>query len=350
MRKSTFNACAMACGLILVGGGGHAADPERPIRVGMIGLDTSHVITFTRIINDPDATGDLSDIQIVAAYPGGSPTFPLSRDRVDGFTKQLAESGIEIVDSIPELLDRVDVVMLESVDGSQHLEQVVPVFESGKRVFIDKPFAASLIDALAIYELGQRHSAEYFSSSPKRFSRDLTKLLDGGALGEITGCDVYGTTQSVPNHPDLFWYGVHGSEILFTVLGPGCVSVSAQQTEFSEAVTGRWAGGRIGRFRGIREAGGKTGFGATVFGTERIVHTGVGSDKDGLMVAIARFFKTGDAPVAPDLTVELFAFMEAAEESKRRGGVPVDVDDVLQTARAAALEKIARIERSGPQE
>lgn len=344
MRRVTIPTCAIVWGLALVAGVCRADETKQPIRVGMIGLDTSHVITFTKIINDPEATGELAEIEIVAAYPGGSPTFPLSRDRVDGFTRQLDEMGIEIVDSIPELLDRVDVVMLESVDGSQHLEHVVPVFKSGKRVFIDKPFAASLVDAVAIYQLGQTYSAEYFSSSPKRYSRDLIKLTDNESIGAITGCDVYGTSQSVPNHPDLFWYGVHGSEMLFTVLGPGCVSVTALQTELTEAVTGRWDDGRIGRFRGIREAGGKGGFGVTVFGTDGIAHSGIGSDKDGLLVEIARFFRTGEAPVPPEVTIELFAFMEAAEESKRRGGTPVAVEEVTATARAAAVDRIEALE------
>jgi predicted dehydrogenase len=341
MTRTTFwnHLYGCVCTLILAGLG-YADESETPIRIGMIGLDTSHVITFGKIINDPQAAGDLADIKIVAAYPGGSPTFPLSRDRVEGFTKQVREMGIEIVGSIPHLLERVDVVMLESVDGSQHLEQVKPVFAAGKRVFIDKPFAASLVDAVAIHQLGRRHSAEYFSSSPKRFSRDLVALVEQKSVGKVVGCDVYGTSKSVPNHPDLFWYGVHGSEMLFTALGPGCASVTAQQTSLSEQVAGRWHDGRIGTFRGIREAGGKSGFGATVFGTKRISHAAIGSDKDGLMIEIARFFKTGKAPVPPEVTVELFAFMEAAEESKRQGGKPVAIEDVLTAARTAALAKL----------
>ena len=320
-----------------------ADEPPKPLRIGMIGLDTSHVISFTKIINDPRATGDLADVQVVAAWPGGSPTFPLSHSRVEGFTKQVREMEIEVVDSIPQLLEQVDVVMLESVDGSQHLEQVKPVFAAGKRVFIDKPFAASLVDAVAIDELAKLHNTEYFSSSPKRFSRDLARLVDQQFVGEITGCDVYGTSKSVPNHPDLFWYGVHGSEMLFTALGPGCVSVTARQTPFTEHVTGVWQDNRIGTFRGIREAGGKTGFGATVFGTRRIAQASVGSDKDGLMIEIARFFKTGKSPVPPEVTVEIFAFMEAAEESKRQGGKPVTIETVLQRARAAARQRIGEL-------
>ena len=327
-------------GLLVCTSAGLAGDAQQPIRIGMIGLDTSHVISFTKIINDPQATGDLADVRVVAAYRGGSPTFPLSRDRVQGFTERMQQMGIEIVGSIPELLSRVDVIMLESVDGSQHLEQIRPVFASGKRVFVDKPFAASLVDAVAIHELAKRHSAQYFASSPKRYSRDLTGLIAQHASGRITGCDVYGTSQSVPNHPDLYWYGVHGSEMLFTVLGTGCQSVTAHQTKGTEHVTGKWSDGRIGTFRGIREDGGRGGFGVTVFGTNRIGHTSIGSDKDGLLMHVARFFKTGKSPVPPEVTLEVFAFLEAAEQSKRQAGKSVRLDTVLRSARVAALQKL----------
>ena len=337
-----FRVC-MSClaGLLAITNLCTAAEPKTPLRIGMIGLDTSHVISFTKIINDPQAMGDLADMQVVAAYPGGSPSFPLSRDRVAGFTAQMREMRVAIVDSIPQLLDRVDVIMLESVDGSQHLQQIKPVFASGKRVFVDKPFAASLIDAVAIHELGTRHAAQYFASSPKRYSRDLTTLVAEHSGGRITGCDVYGTSQSVPNHPDLFWYGVHGSEMLFSILGTGCRSVTARQTAGTEHVRGIWSDGRVGTFRGIREQGGRGGFGATVFGTTRIAHASIGSDKQGLMIQVARFFKTGKPPVPPQTTLEVFAFLEAAEQSKRQGGKSILLESVLKSARIAALKKLA---------
>ena len=317
------------------------ADPQGPLRVGMIGLDTSHVISFTKIINDPQAAGDLADIEIVAAYPGGSPSFPPSRDRVEGFTKQVAAMGIEIVDSIPALLSRVDVVMLESVDGSQHLDQVRPVFEAKKRVFIDKPFTASLVDAIAIAELSKRHAVPFFSASGKRYQQELTAPLDASQLGKILGCDVYGTSKSVPNHPDLFWYGIHGCEVLYTVLGTGCVTVTAHQTPTAEQVCGIWKDGQVGTFRGIREGGGRNGFGMTVFSEKKIIQSGVGSDKKALLQEMARFFKTGKPPLLPATTVEIIAFMEAGETSKRLGGKPVQMSAVMKKARLEALKKIA---------
>lgn len=323
---------------------------DKLIRVGLIGLDTSHVISFTKMINDPKAEGDLAEVHIVAAFPGGSPSFPLSRDRVAGFTDQVREMGIEICDSIPDLLNKVDAVMLESVDGSQHLEQVQQVFAAGKPVFIDKPFTASLSDAIAILRLSQKYRVPFFSCSSKRYSRDLISLIDEKKTGTISGCDVYGTSKSVPNHPDLFWYGIHGCEMLFTIMGPGCLSVTARQTQAYEQVAGIWEGGRVGTFRGIREKGGRSGFGATVFGSKRILHQPVGGDKEGLMNEIARFFKTGKAPIKPEVTIEIIAFLEAAEESKRRGGIPVSIDSVMKKASQAAELSISRTNRENQYE
>src|SRR5689334_6028331 len=72
------------------------------IRAGIIGLDTSHCLAFTKTFNNPDGKGDIAGVRIVAAFPGGSPDIPSSRDRIEQFTKQVRGMGVEIVGSIPE--------------------------------------------------------------------------------------------------------------------------------------------------------------------------------------------------------------------------------------------------------
>lgn len=311
-----------------------AGEPERPvIRAGMIGLDTSHVIVFTKALNDPGNTGDFAGVKIVAAYPGGNAEFPLSRDRVKGFTKQVSDAGVEIVNSIDELLTKVDVVLLESVDGSQHLAQIEPVFKAGKPVFIDKPLAHNLRDALRIQALGKKYGTPWFSSSSLRFQQKLVDLLHSEQLGEIVGCDAFSQSRAGIGHDDLAWYGVHGVEILYTVMGTGCISVTRVQTDKSEQVTGTWSNGRIGTYRGIREHTHQTGFGAAVFGKKSIQQVSMPSDYSGLLVEIAKFCKTKQPPVSEETTIEMFAFIAAADESKRQGGVPVTLESVIAKAR-----------------
>src|SRR6056300_730101 len=122
------------------------------IRVGIIGLDTGHVIAFTKTMNDENAEGVLKKCRVVAAYPKGSPDIESSVSRVPKYTEEIQKFGVEIVDSIPTLLEKVDAVMLETNDGRPHLEQVIPVLKAGKRVFIDKPIAGSLTDSILIFK------------------------------------------------------------------------------------------------------------------------------------------------------------------------------------------------------
>lgn len=304
---------------------------DEAIRAGIIGCDTSHAVAFTKFINAADATGPRGRVQVVAAYPGGSDDIPSSRDRVDGFVKQLREMDVEIVDSIDALLAKVDVVLLESVDGRKHLEQVEPVFAAKKRVFIDKPLAGNLADAMRIVELAKQHDAEWFTSSSLRFGRPATELATKESLGEITGCDVYAPCNLEPHHVDLYWYGVHGVETLFTIMGPGCERVSRVHTEGTDVAVGVWKDGRIGVFRGIRA--GKQDYGATAFGTKGIASSSGAPDGYGPLVEeICEFFVSGKAPVDPEITLEIFAFMTAADDSKRLDGASVRLDETLKKA------------------
>jgi len=328
--------------LIVANGHSVLGDDSLQIRAGMIGLDTSHVPAFARAINNPDARGDLSSIKVVAGYPGGT-DFPASANRVAGFTQQLRDMDIEIVETIPELLEKVDVVLLESVDGRIHWEEAKQVILAGKPLFIDKPLAGSLADAVAIIELAKKHNVPCFSSSSLRYADSVQAVVHNKQIGDVLGCATWGPCSIQQTIPDLFFYGVHGVEGLFTIMGPGCQTVSRVQTDDLELVTGVWKDGRIGTYRGIRA--GKASFGAIVFGREEIIRVERSGGYAPLLDRVATFFKTGKSPVAATETLEVFAFMEAADESKRQGGGPVSIESVLDKARAEAKRKMAEIGR-----
>ncbi len=304
-----------------------------PLRAGIIGLDTSHVTAFTQLLNAPQPRAELAGIRVVAGYPGGSPDIPSSHDRVAGYTKELHDMyGVEIVDSIDEQLKKVDVVLLESVDGRPHLAQARAVFRARKPVFIDKPVAGTLADAIAIYELARESGTPCFSSSSLRLSPGIAGMKNNPKVGDVIGCDAYGPCHLEEHHPDLFWYGVHGVEALYTIMGTGCQSVSRVQTVGTDLVAGIWKGGRVGTFRGLRQ--GASHYGSTVFGSKGIVAGGSDAGYEPLVVEICKFFRTGKPPVSAEQTTEIFAFMEAADESKRQGGKPVALETVMARARA----------------
>ncbi len=316
----------------------HAAD-QAQLRAGMIGLDTSHVPAFANIFNNPKATGDLAGIKVVAGFPGGT-DIPASRDRVKGFTEQLRGMGIEIVDSIPRLLEKVDAVLLESVDGRIHLQEAIPVIQAGKPLFIDKPVAGSLPDAIAIYDLAKKHNVPCFSSSSVRFSPGIQELLKNETVGTIAGAVTWGSCTYQEGTPDMFFYGIHGIEPLYALMGTGCETVTRIQTKDTDVVSGVWKDGRVGTYRGIRKN--KADFGAVAFGSKGIVQAGREGGYEELCREIGRFFKTGKAPVGAEETIEMFAFMEAADESKRQGGAPVSLAAVLAKAKSQAASKLAK--------
>jgi predicted dehydrogenase len=303
------------------------------IRVGIIGLDTSHCGAFTGVLNNPKAKGDAAGFRVVAAYPGGSPDIPASKDRIEDFTKELHDRyGVEIVGSIDELLKKVDVVLIESVDGRPHLQQLAPVLKAGKKVFIDKPIAGSLADVLRIFQLSAEYKIPLFSSSSLRFSPGIAAVRKNPKVGKVIGCDAFGPCSLERHHPDLFWYGVHGVESLYTIMGTGCKTVTRSHTKDTDFVAGVWADGRIGTFRGIRN--GKADYGATVFGSDGVVNAKGSGAYEALVVEFCKYFRTGVVPVSPEETTEMFAFMEAADESKRQNGAPVTIEAVMKAARA----------------
>ena len=313
-----------------------ADEKVKELRCGIIGLDTSHAIAFTQALNDEKAADDISHCRVIAAYPKGSPDIESSTKRVPEYTKTLQEMGVEMVDSIDELLKKVDVVLLETNDGRPHFEQVLPVLKAGKPVFIDKPIAASLSDAIAIFEASARYKVPLFSSSSLRYTKNA-QALRNGKIGDIVGCDAYSPCSLEATHPDLYWYGIHGVETLFTVMGTGCEKVTRLSTPGTDLAAGVWKDGRIGTFRGMRA--GKPGYGALAFGTTGNEQVGSYEGYRPLVVEIVKYFRTGVAPISPEETLEIYAFMEAADESKRQGGVPVTLESVMTRAREAAKAK-----------
>ena len=304
------------------------------LRLGMIGLDTSHVTAFAKLFNDTADPNHVPGGKLVAAFKGGSPDLESSASRVEGYTKQLQEKfGVKIVGSIDELCAQVDAVLLESVDGRPHLEQARPVFKARKPLFIDKPLAGSLSDAIEIFRLAREHNVPVFSSSSYRFYQSMVDLKKTD-VGSVRAAISYGPGPTEPHHPDLFWYGIHPTEALFTVLGTGCESVVRTTTEESDVVTGVWSGGRVGTLHAIKK--GPAPHKVMIFGTKAVAEQKGSGDYAPLVREIMRFFQTGVAPVSAEETLEIFAFMEAADESKRMNGQVVRIRDVMKKHGAKA--------------
>ena len=313
-----------------------AAEPK-PLRAGIIGLDTSHCGAFAKTLNATPQKPEVAGVRMVAAYPKGSPDIASSVARVPEYIEQMKKLDVEIIDTIDVLLTKVDLVFLETNDGRPHLEQYIPVAKAGKPCFIDKPIAGSLADAIAIFEVAKKHNVPVFSSSSLRFGKN-SLAVRGGSIGKVMTCETSSPASLEATHPDLFWYGIHGVESLFTVMGTGCESVTRGKTaDGMIEVTGKWSSGRTGLFREGK------GYVGKAVGEKGESPVGSYDGYDPLLFAIIEFARTGKPPVTEAETLEIYAFMEAADESKRQNGASVTLESVMTKAKAEAAKKLAEL-------
>jgi len=288
------------------------------MKIGVVGLDTSHSPMFTKMLNDSEHEYHIPGFRVIGAYPGGSEAFSLSRNRVRGYTEELRAGGVRMYDSIPGLVRDVDAVLLESVDGSQHLEQFRQM-AVGKPVFVDKPFATSTADAQAIVDLADKTGTPLMSSSSLRYAAGIADLVAEGE--KVVCCEAFGPAAILEDYPGLFWYGIHSAEMLFAFMGQGCRAARCIEFPAMDVVIGQWQDGRQGILRGTRFEKGP--FGCVVH-TDQGVRMGVAKTRPTyyslLMEQIAEFFKTGTPPIDIQETLNIIAFLQAANQSKAQGG------------------------------
>ena len=295
----------------------------KDLRIGMIGLDTSHVTAFTRILNDSSAKDHISGGKVVAAVKDSSSDIKSSYSRVEKFTNELTRKwGVKLYPNVNILCQHVDAVMIENVDGRPHLKHAIDVINAGKPLYIDKPLAGTFADCIKIYRLAKQNNVPIFSSSSLRFSKP-TLDVRAGKHGKVLHCETFSPAHIEPNHPDLFWYGIHGVESLFTVMGPGCISVKRSTTKDGKIkVSGKWNDGRIGIFRE------SNGYGGTAMCENGVHPVGKYDGYAPLVKEIIRFFISGKSPVDDRETLEIYAFMDAADKSKSANGkeIPLNLD------------------------
>ena len=318
-------------------------EKQKLTRIGIIGLDTSQVTMIISHINNIPGPGydvvqpiwdsSFEGFRVTAAYPYGSKKIESSIKQIPTYVEKMKENGVELVDSIQALLSRVDAVMLMTFDGHPRVEQAMEVIKAGKPLFINKPFAASLKDVIKIMDTAKKYNCPIFSSSPTRYLNGA-QAARNGSIGDIMGADSYSGCPLEPTHPDFYWYGIHGIEILFTMMGKDCHTVQRRHTQNTDHVVGIWDNDRIGTYRGIRK--GKVTHSGLAYGLNEILPAGSFNDVGHrpLVIDMLKFFKTGISPIEIEETLAIHVFMEAADDSKRQGGIPISMKAVLETAKS----------------
>lgn len=292
------------------------------LNIGIIGTDSSHSVAFTRLLNDPTDVNHVPGGRVVAAYPGGSQDFSLSADRVEGFMVRLEEEfGVKRMDSAEEVAASCDAILLTSADGRLHLDQFRKIASFGKPVFIDKPLTLHSEDALEIFRVAKQHKVAIMSSSALRYAEQVVGDLGSYNALPINSAAISGPLAVEPTQSYYYWYGIHSVELLYAIMGVGCLQVNVTTKEDHDLISAEWKDGRRGTIKLSRSA--DSPFCAAIHREDQSSMIEINASAKpfyaSLLEQVMVFFHTHKSPLDRRETLEIICFIEAAEESKRLG-------------------------------
>jgi predicted dehydrogenase len=292
------------------------------LRIGMIGLDTSHVSAFAALLNDPQNPSHVPGGKVTVAFPGGSPDFDLSIGRVGKFTDELRDQrGVKIVDSAEAVAEQCDLLFINAVDGRTHRGYMEKTARYKRPTFIDKPIAVTGSDTEAIFKLAEEHGIPLMSCSSLRYSDSFVAALQP-RKAKLVGIDVYGPMAEQPTQPGLFWYGIHTVEMIVAAMGVGAKEVRATTNKDCDVVTIEYTDGRMAALRGLRV--GSSGFGAVLHADDGATWVDAYKTNEppyaSMLKAILGSLPHGRSDVPKEETIEVVDIIEAANASRKAHG------------------------------
>ncbi|MEM7576020.1 MAG: Gfo/Idh/MocA family oxidoreductase [Planctomycetota bacterium] len=300
-----------------------------PLRLGIVGLDSSHVPEFTRRIHALRDAGQ-TRCTVTQLWTDGDHDMPASE--VEQWRSETLGMGVKQVDSLDALLGGSDGVLVLAVNGSKHEALAAEALKRGLPTYIDKPLANDLASARRIYQAATSGGARCYSASSLRFATEL-EAIPRDALGDLVAVDAVGPGELNDAMPRLLFYGVHTVEMVDAIfqacgVGPGVVSVRADQGDDRDVMQLRYADGRYAHLRLERKGG--YDFAATLHGTQGLHHFKVDfAPVYGRLVAgMVNFFEGGDPPCDLRDIVENLAVIERAHHSLEQGGAWIDVPTI----------------------
>jgi predicted dehydrogenase len=123
-----------------------------------------------------------------------------------------------IVDKAEDVIGEVDAVIIGTDKGWEHVERTRPFIEAGLPVFVDKPLCDNVADLRTFIEW-VKGGAMIMSSSSLRYMKEyMPYQISTNELGEL---------RYINMTMNKSWerYGIHALEPVFTITGPGYVSV-----------------------------------------------------------------------------------------------------------------------------
>lgn len=287
------------------------------MRLGAIGVDSSHLPEFTRRINALEG-----QVRVVTFWDAGRHEMPAAD--VAKWRKTTLDMGVREAESMEELLGAVDGVMVLAVSGHRHEELAMPALKRGLPTYIDKPLTCDLAGAKRLLAASRASGARCYSASSLRFASEIASL-DREKLGRLVAVDAFGPGELNPAMAGLFFYGVHTIEMVDAIWGRewgGVARVRASTSADRDVLEMEYRDGRYAHLRMERK--GCYDFGATVHGEKGVASFRVDfSDVYNRLVrGMAGFFGGGPAPASLRDIVENVAVMEAGNASMSANGSP----------------------------
>jgi predicted dehydrogenase len=294
------------------------------MRIGAIGVDSSHLPEFTKRINTLQQEAKTHCRVTHVFDPGGHDL----ADAPKWLETTTRDYNVKQVDTLQDLLASVEGVMVLSVNGNKHLSQALPCLERGLPTYIDKPLTCNLSEAKQLLAAAREHQARCYSASSLRFAPEVESARSDKDLGKLITIDAFGPGERHELMAGLFFYGVHTIEMVDAIWGPGVRRVSAIHLPDRDLLDLDYHDGRYARLRMERK--GSYDFGATVHGEKKVRQFRVDFTPvyTRLVLGMVKFFEGGAPPAPLRDIIENVAVMEAGNRSMQQDGAWVDVETV----------------------
>jgi predicted dehydrogenase len=282
----------------------------RPVRIGLVGVNTWHAEAFTDVLLGQGGADHLPPIEgagVTAVW--GEP----AQAREDLAVKTGAD---RFAGDPSEMIPHIDLAFIldDTGGGERHRELAEPFLRAGVPTIVDKPMALTLEDAEALFALAERHAAPIMSSSALRFAAELADRMDEfAALGEVRTATVLGPGE-------WYYYGIHAAELLLTIMPAPVKWVDRQSTEHQDIAVIGFADGRLASVTVLRDA--HYTFTAAIYGTEGWASVEVTRNYEfyrAELQAAAEMARSGVSPVGKAQTMDVLRVLHAGIRSKELG-------------------------------
>lgn len=229
--------------------------------------------------------------------------------------------GAQRLNSIEELVDKSDYIIVLSPDNPEHHERLsrIPLI-SGKPVYIDKTFSPDFASGVRMFELAGKYGTPMFSSSALRFAKEFQSYPDNKINRESLE---YMATLGSGLYEN---YSVHQFEMIVSLMGPGAKRIKSLSSDNSRLLAMEYADGRRASMLQIQQAPFQAAL--QLKNWEGVFINQCSDIFPGLIHSMLNFFETGKPPVPKEETLEIMAIIEAGYKALANYDAWIEIEQI----------------------